>query len=179
MPEKVVRKTTAKKTVRRTVTKTVPARSTVSKTVASSGRKAPVRITPAPITASPRKKTPKPVFIGIALFIVLLGVSVAIGYSDTGELNVENMISLRKQNATGAEHEALLSVPTEQTDSAVPNGGLVGMGQSDPVVVPAVVATSTDSTATSTATSSEASVTIEETTQAETSETQVPVAQQQ
>lgn len=177
MPEKVVRKTTAKKVVRRTVTKTVPARSTVSKTVASSVRKAPVRITSTPLTSSSRRKTPKTIFIGIALFIVLLSASIAIGYSDKGELNVENMISMRKQNATGAEQEALSSVPTEQTDSAVPNGGLVGMGQSDPVVVLVVVATSTDSTATSTATSSETSAITDETTQAKTSETQVPIAQ--
>jgi hypothetical protein len=74
--------------------------------------------------------------------------------SDTGELDVARAISDRKQNASSdEERQALESVPTGQMQSAVPNGGLVGMGESEPIVPEPIVeisASSTDQTASST-----------------------------
>jgi hypothetical protein len=139
MTEKVVRKTTAKKVVRRTTTKTVSATSSVTKPVRTTTRKAPVKTA----VATPKtKRSPKVLIIGFALFFLVMGVSALIGFSDTGQLNVENTIRDRKQNATGDEKEALQSVPTEQAVSGAPNGGLVGTGQVvEEAVVP--VATST------------------------------------
>jgi hypothetical protein len=159
MTEKVVHKTTAKKVVRRTTAKTVPARSVVSKTSAPSARKAPVRS----VSSSQKKRhSPKILLIGMTLFTLVLGASALIGFSDAGQLNVENAIRERKKNATGEEQVALQSVPVEQSKNGTPNGGLVGMGQSVPEVVP--VATTSTSSATSseeqTASSTEADLTM-------------------
>ena len=128
MTEKVVRKTTAKKGVRRTASKTVPARYTVSKSATLGTRKAPVR---EPALSQKQKRSPKIFIISLILFTLVMGVSALIGFSDKGQLNVENAIRDRKQNATGAEQEALQSVPTEQSGGRAPNGGLVGMGQGE------------------------------------------------
>ncbi len=152
MAEKEVRKTTAKKTVRRTTTKVVPAKTTVRKAVTTTVRKAPARILP-PVQNS--RRTPKMFLAGFVFFVVLLGVSAAIGLSDKGQLNVENLITARKQNATPEEKVVLESVPTEQAKNNIPNGGLVGMGQPEPVIPPSVdtsstTATTTDNTASST-----------------------------
>jgi hypothetical protein len=152
MAEKEVRKTTAKKTVRRTTTKVVSPKTTVRKTVTTTARKAPARMVPQATTSH---RSPKMLLAGFGFFIVLLGVSAAIGLSDKGQLNVEGLISTRKQNATPEEKVALEAVPTEQVKNSVPNGGLVGMGQQpEPLApTPVVVATTTATTSTQSASS--------------------------
>lgn len=144
MAEKEVRKTTTKKAVRKTTTKTTPASSVERSTV----RKAPARIA----KIEEKKQSSAIVFMGGgALFLVLLGVSALIGFSDKGQLDVEGKITERKQSATPEEQEILKSVPTEQSKNSVPNGGLVGTGDSEPVPVPVIeAATTTESAATTT-----------------------------
>jgi len=150
MAEKEVRKTTTKRAVRRTASKTVPARSTVRKTTATSVRKAPSRVAEAPATRTVRR-SPKALFAGIFLFLVLLGVSAVIGFSDKGQLDVASAIALRKQGATTQEEkDALENVPTEQAVNALPNGGLVALDASEvPPPPPSVVSTTTENTASS------------------------------
>jgi hypothetical protein len=152
MAEKEVRKTTAKKTVRRSTTKVVSPKTTVRKTVTTTARKAPARVQAVVQTS---RRSPKLLFAGLGFFIVVVGISAAIGYSDKGQLNVEGLISARKQSATPEEKVVLEAVPTEQAKNNIPNGGLVGMGQPEPVIVPPVetsttTATSTEGTASST-----------------------------
>ena len=121
MAEKEVRKTTAKKTVRRSTTKVVAPKTTVRKTAPIAVRKAPARVQTAPPKS---RRTPKLFLAGGALFLVLLGISAAIGFSDKGQLNVEGLISARKQNATPAEKVALEAVPTDQAKNNIPNGNI-------------------------------------------------------
>ena len=156
MVEKEVRKTTAKKTVRRTTTKVVSPKTTVRKTAPTAVRKAPARIQ----TSTPKsRRSPKLIIAGAAFFLVLLGISAAIGFSDKGQLNVEGLISARKQNATPAEKVALEAVPTDQAKNNIPNGGLVGMGQPAPVVPPPIqVSTTTATTSAKTSSTTKTSV---------------------
>lgn len=149
MAEKEVRKTTAKRAPRRTTTKVVSSRTAVRKTAATSSsvRKAPART----VVSAPRKKAPsKATFIFVFFFIVVVAGSVAIGYSDKGPIDVTNAIATRKQNATPEEQEAFKSVPVQQGQNNVVNGGLVGTGKKEPVAVRADTGTSTETLATST-----------------------------
>ncbi len=156
MAEKEVRKTTAKKTVRRTTTKVASPKTTVRKTAPTAVRKAPARIQ----AVAPKNQRSLKLFLaGGAFFLVLLGISAAIGFSDKGQLNVEGLISARKQNATPEEKVVLEAVPTDQAKNNIPNGGLVGMGQPAPVVPPPVVVSTTTATgSTSTASTTKTSV---------------------
>ena len=149
MAEKVVRRTTAKKTVRKTSGVTTATRTPARRSTVSSVRKAPTELRSS--TSVSRGKTHGKTFIiGLIFFVVLLGVSALIGYSDKGQLNVEATIAKRIQSATPEEQESLKDVPIQQQQTVVPNGGLVGMGQSAPPPPPEPVSTTTDSTATST-----------------------------
>ena len=161
MAEKAVRKTTPKKAVRRTTTKKAPARTTATRTTAVSARKAPV-VRTAPAPTRPKGASGRTFLIGMVLFLVLIGVSAAIGYSDKGQLDVEQTITLRKQNATPEEQQVLNNVPTQQQQNAAPNGGLIGVGKSPKPQPSEPVATSTDETAsTSDATASSTEEVIE------------------
>jgi len=146
MAEKEVRKTTAKKTVRRTASKTIPARTSVRKTAAPSARKAPSRV----VVERSKGGSPKIFFGGLLFFVVLLGISAAIGFSGSGQLDVESSIAQRKQNASPEEQEIMKSVPVQQTQTAAPNGGLVGMGDSEIPPPPPPVVETASSTASST-----------------------------
>jgi hypothetical protein len=157
MAEKEVRKTTAKKTIRRSTTKVAPRKTAVRKTaeVASKSPAAPIRKAPARVSAtpSPRKRGSKKIVVAGIILLVIVGASVAIGFTDKGPIDVTSVIATRKQNATGEEQRALESVPVQQGQSGVVNGGLVGTGAPSPLVPmdPAPhTASSTDSTATST-----------------------------
>lgn len=148
MAEKTVRKTTAKKAVRRTTTKKVPARTTVARTAAVPARKAPVvRTVSTPVRS--HGASGRTFLIGMVLFLILLGVSAAIGYSDKGQLDVEQTIAVRKQNATPEEQQILNNVPTQQQQNNIPNGGLIGVGKSPKPEPVEPVSTSTDETASS------------------------------
>jgi hypothetical protein len=159
-PKTTVRKTAVKKAVRRTTTKKAPARKTTARTTSSVSRKAPVVRT----TKTPQSKgaSGRTFLIGMIMFLILIGVSVAIGYSDKGPLDVEQTITLRKQNATPEEQQVLNNVPTQQQNT-VPNGGLVGVGKAPKPVVEESTATTTDETASSTdATASSTEEVVEE-----------------
>jgi hypothetical protein len=158
MAEKEVRRTTAKKAVRKTAATSTPARTTVRRSSASSVRKAPTQAQVSVSSPAVRKALNKGFLLGLILFVVLIGVSALIGYSDKGQLDVASTISSRIQNATPEEQETFKTVPVQQgqTENSAPNGGLVGMGQPD-IPPPAVeneststeeaAATSTDATA--------------------------------
>lgn len=180
MAEKEVRKTTTKRAVRRTATRTVPARTTARQAGVGSVRKAPTRVT----ASGKTRRSSKGLIVGISIFVLLIGASAGIGFSDKGQLNVENIIALRKQNASPEEKVTLETVPVQQPKNNIPNGGLVGMDQSE-LPPPPVVETSSTTNASSTSTveeSSDASASsTEEAIQAEeasATETQIdPVAQ--
>jgi hypothetical protein len=157
MEEKVVRKTTVRRTTRKSVTPksaTTPRVSAVKKTAdVSPVRKAPPRVSVAPVATATHKgshKKLKVVSVGVFLFAVLFGVSALIGMSDKGQLDVSGAIAERKQNASDEEKKALETVPTEQAQASAPNGGLVGMGAPEPAPVPEPTASTTEETASST-----------------------------
>jgi len=160
MAEEKVRKTTAKKTIRRTTTKVAPrktaARKTASSTVAHSTpasvpRKAPSRFSP---QAAPRRKSKKKLIAGTLFFLVMLCASIAIGYTDKGQIDVSSVIATRKGNATPEEQQAFQTVPVQQTQNNLVNGGLVGSGnqnaQTPPQQEVLPVSTSTEPAASST-----------------------------
>jgi hypothetical protein len=148
MEEKVARKTTAKKTVRRTTTKVAPRRTAARKTAEISLRKAPARVSVSPAFQK-RSKTP---LIVTTVLVVVIGASVGIGYSDKGTIDVSSVITERKQNATPEEHELFKTIPVQQSQNNVINGGLVGAGK-PPSLVPAKqpeIASTSHETATTT-----------------------------
>lgn len=150
MAEKVVRRTTTKKTVRKTATAATSPRASVRRSTVSSTRKAPTESATASYRGENKQRS-KTFIIGCIFFAVLLGVSAMIGYSDKGQLNVEATIASRIKNASPEEQESLRDVPIQQQQTVIPNGGLVGMGQSEPPPAPpAPISTSTDATASST-----------------------------
>jgi len=125
MEEKVVRKTTAKRVVRKTA-----------------ARKAPTQVAD---TGAREGRTMLP-FVAIGIFIVIVGASVAIGFSDSGQINVENTINYKRDHGTEEEKQELQNIPVQRTRPSVPNGGLVPTTDPDPgaaVVAPEPVATST------------------------------------
>jgi hypothetical protein len=126
------------------------------KKTAATVRKAPSRAVPAAassrLAAAPRRGAP--LLLGPVLFLIIVGISAGIGYSDHGSLDVPSAILERKQNATPEERAALESVPTQQGNAA-PNGGLVATGKPQPEPSPVTASTtesgtSTESTASST-----------------------------
>lgn len=146
MEENEVRKKAPRKVVRKT-TKVVSAKAPAPKRVASV-RKAPVRNTQTPVVSEKKQAAPKSQFIATAICFVIIGGAIAVGYSDTGSIDVTHVISERKQNASPQEQELFKTIPVQQGQSNVPNGGLVGSGKSAPVPPP-VTATSSDATASS------------------------------
>ena len=156
MPEKAVRKTVARKAVRKTASKAAPRKTAARKTSVTATRKAPTRTqsATAPRPTSGRSGSK----VGFALFILcllLIGAGVGIGYTDAGSIDVGSVIASRKQNATPEEQERLKTVPVQQTQTGVVNGGLVGQGKS-PLVpsdsVPEAVNASTTASTTASST---------------------------
>jgi hypothetical protein len=144
MPEKAVRKTTAvKRTPRRTATKKVAARKVEPRKMVAKAavRKAPSR---AAIPVSRKKGVSKAGMVISILCLLLIGTGVAIGYTDGGHIDVSSVITSRKQQATPEERTRLETVPVQQGQPAIPNGGLVGAGKSK--AVPPPVAETADST---------------------------------
>jgi hypothetical protein len=157
MAEKEVRKTTAKKTIRRSTTKVAPRKTAVrkttdapSKSAVASVRKAPARTS----VATPRRRGSKKTIVLGVILLCIVGASVAIGYSDKGQIDVTSLIAARKQNATPEEQQTFESVPVQQGQSGVVNGGLVGTGAPSPLV-PTNPAPQSASTTPDTATSSD------------------------
>lgn len=88
----------------------------------------------APVTKPVVKKSTLPKVIAICLgaFVVISGVSVVLGMSDDGEINVASVVEERKQTAVEEGDAAFesVSIPTNNVVARVPNGGLRGKGKS-------------------------------------------------
>ncbi len=146
MEDNVVRKTTARKVVRKTAV-----------------RKAPTQAAPEGVR---ERRTMLP-FMAIGVFVVIVGASVAVGFSDDGQINVENTINNKRDFGTEEEKEALQNIPVQRARPSAPNGGLVPTADPDPgAPAPVPVETGT-STATSTEEGAEAS---EESSEGETAD---------
>lgn len=172
MAEKEVHKTTVKKAVRRTTTKVAPRKTAARKTAATVVRKAPARESAFQTARSGR--SPKTTIIVLAVFVVIFGISFAIGYSDRGVIDVSSKITERKLQGTLEEQERLRTVPVQQTQASSPNGGLVGTGKSEPVVVPQGPASTTASTTDEVASTTTSSTVPEDTVEEEGSATETP-----
>lgn len=130
MEDKVVRKRTTKKVARRTT-----------------ARKAPTRV---PVeNKEGRNLLP---FVVLGVFTVVIGISVAVGFSGDGQINVADTINERKNNATTEEERTILeTVQVQKQRPAVRNAGLVPSSKVDNSVLPPAPATEvSSSTATST-----------------------------
>lgn len=164
MADEIVRKTTTRKRVAKTTT-----------------RKAPTHSDEPEVTkASARSYTP---FIVVAVFVVLVGGSVAIGFSDDGQINVSHTINDRKINGTPEEQSQIQNIPVQQNRSNKPLGGLVPSKAENKPPEPQVEAASTtasssEETASSTEESStdtgEVSSEVEETTSGSSEEATEP-----
>ncbi len=92
--------------------------------------------------------------------MVVLGGSIALGFSDSGEINVSQTVTTRVEEAR--ERGEDVNMPAPQTErNKKPNGGLVSSGKPQktitvqkPAITPTVAPTAS-TTATSTATSTE------------------------
>ena len=182
MAEKEVRKTAVKKATRRTTTKVVSSKTAVRKTAATSStssssvRKAPARtVTPSPVRRKPSKFT----FVFLFFLVVIIGGSIAYGFTDKGSIDVTSVIATRKQNATPEEQERFSTVPVQQGQNDVVNGGLVGTGKDEAIPVPSpepatTTASTTADTASSTQEVSGEEIEADDSVEAETSDTEVP-----
>lgn len=168
MAEKEVRKTVRKRAVRKSAGQTTPARA--SRAAADDATLRPRRKAPSRVVveqgAPKGRRGIKFVFVGFFLFLILLGVSAAIGYTDKGELDVQNTIAAKKESATPEEKAALDAASvTSAQQSGTPNGGLVGTGAQTPdagqgaVPTPSAVASSSASSTPKVASSSPAAAT--------------------
>ena len=91
-------------------------------------------------------------FVAIAVFVLVIGVSVAVGFSDDGEINIEGTINERRISGTDEEKAALQNIPVQRKRPSAPNGGLVPTTDPNPDSVPkppveetaSTTATSTD-----------------------------------
>jgi hypothetical protein len=156
MEATVVRKPGVRKTVRRVAApKSAPTRTRAvrSSSVSAPLRKAPPREIAEATGRVAKRAGRRPLFIiGTAsfLFLMLFGMSALIGLSDKGQLDVSSKIAARKAGASEEEKKELESVPTDQSFSALPNGGLVGMGSPEPSPEPPSVPDTASSTASTT-----------------------------
>ena len=136
MEEKVVRKRTTRKVAKKTVS-----------------RKAPTRATSVSNTGS--EKNNVALYVSIVVFLLFVGVSVVVGYSDKGEINIDATITNIEQNGTPEEREQLKNIPAQKAKSKGRNGGLIPTTDTDKSAVPTPESTeenasSTESTASST-----------------------------
>ena len=118
-------------------------------------RKAPTTFS----TAKPKRRFPRhSVIVGVILLIGV-GASAAVGFSDVGQINVNEVIEARNQrvlnNSTDERDDVVnsVSVPVQNTNNQNQvDGGLVGIGDTTPPPAPAATTTAstTDTTASST-----------------------------
>lgn len=151
------KKTVATKTTQTTkkvASKKVAKRSTkkVVSTVVATEK--PVRKAPSNVeqSASGMSSFTK-IFLGaVAVFILIAGASVAVGMSDSGTINVSEVITQRNSQVrdSGDTQAQQITVPKNTTTERAPNGGLRGKGKTDaPPAPPAETASSTEATASS------------------------------
>lgn len=139
-----------------------------------SPRKAPTPLA-AERTTSKRKRNQ--LLIVLVLLIVGVGSSAAIGYSDKGVINVNEVISEKNKKAKESGDTTAVTIPVQNTSNDVPNGGFVGLGTPKPPAqseeVASTTASTTDATASSTdETASSTEATLEEGSAEEETETE-------
>lgn len=153
MAEKVVRKKTTKKTTTKTTRKRVAKMASVERAAETTTRKAPTTI------ASNRADTMytrKVIALSSVLFLVFVGISVAVGFSGDGEIEVSREYERQLSVATDEERAAIEKASNPpQPRNNLPMGGLIGAktGGTNPPK-PAPVAQTGTSTASSTDTAS-------------------------
>jgi hypothetical protein len=167
MEDPVVAKKPARKTARKAVKKTtrkvaakkvpriVAAKKVQRSNARTPARKAPPRNT---VTASGRGGWLWP-GVAVGVFVVVLGISVAIGFSDGGAIDVATTINDRKSTATEAERADLASVPVTQSEPVRRRPALVPTTDVDPDIPPPAPKPAATSTATSTAASTDTAAT--------------------
>ncbi len=119
--------------------------------VVEPNRKAPTRLPEAPVK---KRRLSLGTVVNIFILLLVIGATVWIGFSDSGQIDVNAKISERNIDfANGAGNgDGSVHVPV-QTAPTVPNGGLVGQGvlnAGGPTTPPAEVATTTGEVATTT-----------------------------
>jgi len=142
--KKTTKKTTkkvAKKTVKKTAKKTTKkvVKKVVKKTTKKRARKSVV--TEAPTRKAPTalaeerafsRMTKHAMYAGLAVFVCMLGASVAIGFSDSGEIDVSAAIEERKRKADEKELRRIEQMAAGQAKEVVPFGGLVSSNEPAP-----------------------------------------------
>ena len=88
-------------------------------------------------------------FVAIGVFLVIIGVSIGVGFSDVGVIDIQGRIDDKKQNATPDELTELNNIPVQRSLPKAPHGGLVPTEIQPTGSPPAPIETGT-STATST-----------------------------
>lgn len=136
MAEPVVRKRATRKVARKTTTRKAPTRETA-------------------VDVSPERSYFPLIVIGV--LILIIGGSVAIGFSDDGQINISDTINNKKIHGTEEEKAALQNIPVQPSRPALPDGGLVPTTQKNPnppkpieTDTASTTASSTDATASST-----------------------------
>ncbi len=123
---------------------------------------APARKAPTPIATQkvPTRKSKKQRYVVIALLVLGIASSAAVGFTDKGSINVEATITERNEQSRAAGREGEI-VPVNNTDPE-PDGGLIGLMEvsSTPVATP--TASSTESVATSTEPTRDIPIMVEE-----------------
>lgn len=100
-------------------------------------------------------------FIVIAVFVLIVGGSVAIGFSDSGQINITNTINNKKEYGTPEEKEQLQNIPVQPSRPALPDGGLVPTTAVNPNPPPGPATSEVASTtATTTSTTTESAATV-------------------
>jgi hypothetical protein len=123
--------------------------------VQEESRKAPTPFSGKKAAQSKLRK--RNIIIGVVM-IIGIGSSAAVGLTDSGQINVNETIEARNErvrNNTANNDDVasgVVEVPVQNTNSALPNGGLVGTGDAQPRVP---VTPPVEELATSTATSSD------------------------
>ncbi|MFT5849941.1 MAG: hypothetical protein ACI9H6_000769 [Patiriisocius sp.] len=173
MPEKAVRKTTVKKTVRKTAPKKAVSK-TASRTVS---RRAP---TPVAAQKIQSQYTQRITIAGVGVFVIILAVSIFIGFSGDGQISINQTITEQKEAASPEELDRIESIPVQQAQNTKPDGGLVPSGVPLEKVAPPVVptASSTDATASSSDTVASSSDAVSEDVEEEVLEEEVVVEEE-
>ena len=154
MPRASASKTTAAKTpaAKKVAAKKKPRTAKRAAVSRGASKETPVRKAPTIIESNKRSvKFPKAMAAVLALALIIGGGSIAVGMSDSGEINVDTVLSAQSstREVTDSNGETrTVSVP--KADPTIPkskNGGLSGKGKSTPTqTAPAPVAVSSSTT---------------------------------
>lgn len=161
--KKSTRKVASKKVARKktTVKSSNASKEAVERTSAST-RKAPTAVA---TRESSYRRARTTIILGGAICVVLLGAGVAIGLSDSGQIDVRDQIAAQRESASPEEQAALDQMArskNQATEDGRPNGGLVPSSarrKSAPAAPPPADTSTTSATSTDEAASSSPAVT--------------------